>query len=63
MLQKLKMAMNNKNAINGHSDDVSMLSLEKQNTVVVEGIIFYYCVCNSILNIQIFMFSGLRFVG
>lgn len=37
MLQKLKMTMNNKNAVNGYSDDVSMLSLEKQNTEVVEG--------------------------
>lgn len=41
MLQKL-MLLNNKNSLNGNSDDVSMLSLEKQNVETFEGTYLHY---------------------
>lgn len=40
MLQKL--ILYKKNLTNGYNDDVSMLSLEKQNTDTLEGIYLYY---------------------
>lgn len=36
MLQKF-MTLCNKNSVNGYSDDVSMLSLEKQNADMLDG--------------------------
>lgn len=37
MLQKLMLSYN-KNLVNGYSDDVSMIALEKQNTDMLDGI-------------------------
>lgn len=45
MLQKL-MLLCNKNLTNGYNDDVSMLSLEKQNTDTLEGIYLYIIYLN-----------------
>lgn len=54
MLQKL-MSSYSKNSVNGYSDDVSMIALEKQNTDMLDGIHLFRCAFK-LYNLNYFLF-------
>lgn len=56
MLQSL-MTTYNKNSVNGCGDDVSMLSVEKQNADFLEGTNFLLCVCVFKFNSKYFIYD------